>query len=141
MPSESKKTKRARKGNGTYQGDDPSTPDVNEAYEPEEKPVKKSPKRVSISATDLEGSDLGQAAEDAFMAELGDSAEKYDAADIKSGKDAVRSGIAMFAGNLCGEGVEASGIARGLDAGIRKAVTFAVNRLVVSSLSRLDRAW
>lgn len=35
--------KRARKDDGTYQSDDPATPDVNEAWEGGEAPKKKAP--------------------------------------------------------------------------------------------------
>ena len=42
--SASPPTKRARKTDGTFKGDDPSTPDVNEAYEqPAKKPAAKKP--------------------------------------------------------------------------------------------------
>tara|TARA_Y100001938_G_C7921738_1_gene344841 strand:+ start:271 stop:483 length:213 start_codon:yes stop_codon:yes gene_type:complete len=37
---------RARNSDGTYKGDDPSTPDVNEAWESGKSPKKKTRKKV-----------------------------------------------------------------------------------------------
>jgi hypothetical protein len=45
VEAEVKEVKRARKKDGTLQGDDPSTPDVNEAWEGGEAPVKTTAKK------------------------------------------------------------------------------------------------
>ncbi len=41
--------KRAREKDGTYKGDDPSTPDKNEAYDPPKKTAKKKAQRKKAS--------------------------------------------------------------------------------------------